>query len=215
LQAAENSIRIYNKYFGKYPYKNYSVVQTHFSAGMEYPNLVFIAESYFSEGKTLTSLESVIAHETAHQWWYGVVGNDEIDEAWLDESFATYSKRIYFEMLYGNKTGEDFYKKNILDKYKSKRRNINGKEIILKPLPEFESWADYDPLAYEKGAVMLDTIRSEVGDEKFFEIMRTYYSKNKFKNVKTQDFIDAVESITEKNWQVFFDKWLLDKKTLE
>jgi hypothetical protein len=215
LQSAVDSIRIYNKYFGKYPYTTYSIVQTHFPAGMEYPGLTFIAEDYFQDGKTLTSLESMIAHETAHQWWYGVVGNNEIKEAWLDESFATYSKRIYFEMLYGRKIGEDFYNKNILGKYKSKQININGKEVILKSIPEFDSWADYGPLTYEKGAVMLHTIRNEVGDEKFFEILKTYYDKNKFSNVKTQDFIDVVESITEKDWQNFFDKWLLDKNPPE
>jgi aminopeptidase N len=182
---------------------------------MEYPGLTYIAEDYFSESKTLTSLESMIAHETAHQWWYGVVGNNEVDEAWLDESFATYSKRIYFEMRYGESTGKDFYDKNIMGKYKSKRSSIKGKETILRKLPEFVGWSDYGPLAYEKGAVMLQNIRDEVGDKKFFEILRTYFDKYKFKNADTEAFINVVERSTGKDWDAFFDKWLLNKKPLE
>ena len=51
-------------------------------------------------------MEKVIVHETAHQWWYGLVGNDQIDEAWLDESLATYSEVIYTSEIYGKDAGK-------------------------------------------------------------------------------------------------------------
>jgi aminopeptidase N len=211
MSTVENTITTFNEEFGKYPYKSYSIVETHFPSGMEYPELAFIPISYFDGSKSMLGLEEVIVHETAHQWWYGVVGNNEIDEAWLDEGLATYSKVIYFEKMNGTLFGRNYYEKNIHSIYENKRKSIKGKEILLKPLYEFDGWKEYDTLAYKKGAVLFDVLRNEVGDRSFFAILKKYYNENKFKNVKTQDFIDAVENTTNKKWNVFFDEWILGK----
>jgi aminopeptidase N len=211
MSTVENTITTFNEEFGKYPYKSYSIVETHFPSGMEYPELAFIPISYFDGSKSMLGLEEVIVHETAHQWWYGVVGNNEIDEAWLDEGLATYSKVIYFEKMNGTLFGRNYYEKNIHSIYENKRKSIKGKEILLKPIYEFDGWKEYDTLAYKKGAVLFDVLRNEVGDRSFFAILKKYYNENKFKNVKTQDFIDAVENTTNKKWNVFFDEWILGK----
>lgn len=211
ISTVENTIKIFNEGFGKYPYSSYSIVETHFPTGMEYPGLSFIPSSYFNGSKSMLGLEGVIVHETAHQWWYGVVGNNQVDEAWLDEGLATYSKVIYFEKLNGAPFGEDYYEKNIHSIYENKRKSINGKEILQKPINEFDGWREYDTLAYKKGAVLVAEIRNEVGDEKFFDILKRYYYENKYKNVKTQDFINIVEEVTNKNWEAFFEKWLFGK----
>ena len=87
LKIGENSIKIFNKIFGKYPYGWYSIVNTEFPSGMEYPGIVFISNDYFHK-YLIDILEKVIVHETAHQWWYGIVGNNQVDEAWLDEGLA-------------------------------------------------------------------------------------------------------------------------------
>lgn len=210
METLKNAVEIFNKEFGKYPYTSYSVVESNFPTGMEYPGLILIPGSYFNENKSMSGLEGVIAHETAHQWWYGVVGNNEVDEAWLDEGLATYSKVIYFEKLHGTSFGMDYFNKNISSIYKSKRKSIKGKEIILKPLNNFDSWREYDTLVYKKGALIFDAIRNETGDEKFFAVLRSYYNENKFKNANTKSFIDIVEKITDKEWDAFFNKWLLD-----
>lgn len=62
--------------------------------------LVMIDQSLYNE-KNEFLLEYVIAHETAHQWWYSAVGNDEISEPWLDEALTEYSTIVYFEQKYG------------------------------------------------------------------------------------------------------------------
>lgn len=211
LSTAAEAIRIFNKSFGGYPYTSYSVVESLFPTGMEYPGMVLIPNSYFEGNKSMLGLEGVIVHETAHQWWYGVVGNNEVDEAWFDEGLATYSKVIYFEKVYGAEFAEDYYNKNIKSTYESKRKNIKSNEITLKPLYEFEGWREYDTLAYKKAAIIFHTIRKELGDEKFYELLGSYYNKYKFKNATTKDFIRAVEGITNKNWDGFFDKWLMGK----
>lgn len=209
METVKNAIKTFNEEFGRYPYKSYSIVESYFPTGMEYPGIVLIPGSYFNDDKSMLGLEGVIVHETAHQWWYGVVGNNEIDEAWLDEGLATYSKVLYFENVYGVSFGKDYFKKNISSVYESKRKGIKGKEIILKPLNRFEGWREYDTLVYKKGAVIFDVIRNKVGDEKFFAILKRYFNENKFKNANTKCFINVVEKMTNKKWDAFFNEWLL------
>ena len=76
---------------------------------MEYPTLVMIDQSLYNE-KDKFLLEYVIAHETAHQWWYSVIGNDEISEPWLDEALTEYSTVLYFEEKYGKEVGSKLIK---------------------------------------------------------------------------------------------------------
>ena len=84
LETAEEAISYFNKTFGEYPYATYSLVQTGLCfAGMEYPALAMISDELKDEEKP-----RVIVHETAHQWWYGVVGNNQVEYAWLDEGVA-------------------------------------------------------------------------------------------------------------------------------
>jgi hypothetical protein len=201
-EYAKNSLSTFNKYFGKYPYKTYSVVETNFLTGMEYPGIVFISFSdYF---KTIGFYETIICHETAHQWWYGVVGSDEVNEAWLDESLASYSEYIYSEMVHNN-TDRGKYRIKIIN---NKLSEIEKKQVILRPVNEFNE-QEYSLLVYEKGAIMYNTIRDMVGDEKFFKILQTYYDRYKFSNAHTEDFINVVEEVTGKQWDDFFDEWLL------
>ncbi|MDP4146009.1 MAG: M1 family metallopeptidase [Bacillota bacterium] len=202
LSVGEESIKTFNKYYGKYPYKTYSIVQTYFPTGMEYPGIVFITND--KRYKESAYFETIVAHETAHQWWYGVVGDDEVNEAWLDESFACYSENIYYENKFHNSKYIDTLKK-VYERY---AKNMRGNEPILQPVNEFKSDNDYAMLVYYKGAVMLHELRNQVGDAEFFKILQTFYNKYEFKNATTSDFLGVVEEVTGKNWESFFDRWL-------
>ena len=206
--AAENSIKFFNKVFGKYPYKNYSVVCTNFPSGMEYPELVFISKNYYSTTDTLI-IEKLILHETAHQWWYGIVGNDEVDEAWLDEGFAVYSESIFYENKDNSKS---YYENTALNRYNRVKNGLKDNGLVLRPVQEFKFWDDYGSLVYAKGAVFLNTLRDKIGDKAFFQVFTTYYDRYKFKIAKTGDFKAVVEEVTGKKWDSFFEEWLLDKK---
>ena len=109
-KIAKDSISIFSNLFGEYPYDTYSVIASDFYiGGMEYPTLVMIDQSLYNE-KDKFLLEYVIAHETAHQWWYSVIGNDEISEPWLDEALTEYSTVLYFEEKYGKEVGSKLIK---------------------------------------------------------------------------------------------------------
>ena len=92
VDLIKNSLNYFNSFYS-YPYKTYSVCQTDFCyGGMEYPALVYINKSLLEQEKYLT-----IVHETAHQWWYGIVGNNQITNACLDEGLTEFSTIIFFE----------------------------------------------------------------------------------------------------------------------
>jgi len=211
LTMGENSLKVFNRVFGKYPYEEYTIVITQFPSGMEYPTIVFISNDYFNK-PLLNTLEKVIVHETAHQWWYGLVGNDQIDEAWLDESLATYSEVIYTSEIYGKDAGEDYLNENIKLGYEYMVEYLGGDEVANKPLSEFNGWDDYSLLVYIRGAMFIDKIKEDYGEETLYEILRTYYNKYKYQIASTKDFIKVCEDITKDSFEALVNEYLYGNK---
>ncbi|MGF7397838.1 M1 family metallopeptidase [Thermoanaerobacterium thermosaccharolyticum] len=207
LKYASDAIRFYNSYIGKYPYKQYSVAESDFyMGGMEYPNLVFISKDLYSKDN-LFNLEYVIAHETAHQWWYGAVGNNEVKEAWLDEGLTEYTTIMYIERYYGKATADAVFKSIISGEF-YKFSKANKDDAMVKTLGQFKDWNDYTNIVYNKGAMVFSELRGIIGDEKFKEVLNKYYSQYKYKNATTQNLIDVVDSVTGKDTGGFFAEWL-------
>ncbi|SHH52306.1 M1 family metallopeptidase [Tepidibacter thalassicus] len=184
LQIAKDALTVFSDLFGEYPYKTYSVVASDFFiGGMEYPNLVMIDKTLYKRNSKFF-LEYVVAHETAHQWWYSLVGNDEISEPWLDESLTEYSTIIYFEKKYGKEIKDRLIKNLKINTYRKSNKSV------FKSTTEFENSIDYSLCVYSKGALLLDDIRNKVGDDAFFDTLRKYYKQNMYKNVTSEKFIN-------------------------
>lgn len=211
LKTAKSAVEIYNKAFGDYPYKTLSIVSTSFSTGMEYPGIVFINKDYYHPTADNFYLEVTIAHEIAHQWWYGIVGNDEVDEAWIDESLASYSEVLYYENTISEDYGDSYMQNDYARTYDNNKNDIDQNSIILQSLGNFKNNNDYALLVYYKGAIMQDTLRREVGDENYFKILNTCFERYKYKNITTENFMKIVEEITKKEWDIFFNTWLKNK----
>lgn len=208
LQVGGDSLQIFNRIFGQYPYGVYSIVMTEFPSGMEYPGIVFIGEEYFRNSLTYI-LEQIIVHETAHQWWYGLVGNNQIREAWLDEGLTTFSEVIYNREKYGKKQGEDYFVQNIKLGYELGQSYLIGEEnIVNKPLNEFNDWNDYSLLVYSKGAMFINAIEEEFGQEALYKILNNYYERYKYHNVTLDDFIKVCEEVTKRDLQGLVEEWL-------
>lgn len=210
LKVGQDCIEIFNRIFGKYPYGTYSIVMTEFPTGMEYPGVVFIGKDFYNTYYK-DVLEIIIVHETAHQWWYGIVGNDQIDEAWLDEALATYSEVIYMTEKYGEAKGEDYYDYSIGASYEHGKSYISQDGRIVKPLDQFSGWEDYGLLVYTKGAMFLEEIEKDFGREILYDILNKYYNTYKFYNAKTEDFLKVCEEVTATSFKERADKWLYNK----
>lgn len=207
LKFAMDAVKFYNSYIGKYPYNQYSVVQSDFyMGGMEYPNIVMISKDLYSKNN-IFNLEYVIAHETAHQWWYGAVGNNEVKEAWLDEGLTEYTTIMYIERYYGKATADEVWNSIVSGEF-DKYLKTNSDSSMVKTLADFKGWSDYTNIVYNKGAMVFQELRDLIGDKEFKEALNKYYEKYKYKNATTQDLIDVVDSVTGKDTGGFFQEWL-------
>ena len=212
LEHAQKALCFFSEYFGEYPYDDYCVVASDFYiGGMEYPNLVMIGSEFYDSGEFL---EYVVVHETAHQWWYGLIGNNQIDEAWLDEALTEYSTILYYQHLYGRKTGQKVYKEAILNPYKLYEAT-NTPGPMLRPLSEFTNWKDYSATVYYKGAIMLKELEGRIGKGKLQEALRYYFKENLYKNATTTDFIEALNRVTGVDWTDNIYSWLKDSEILD
>jgi hypothetical protein len=209
LDYGMEALQIFNRLFGKYPYKQLSIVASDFfTGGMEYPNLVMIGQPLYETNLDLP-LEYVIAHEVAHQWWYGIVGNNAIKEPWLDEALTEYSTLMYFEEKYGGHIKEQVYERMVEDRYEDFlgwRLGRGGG--ILKGLDEFDDQMQYSSIVYGKGAMFIRELRRKMGDEAFMKAIREYFDTYKFKNAKTEDFCRILQKNTNKDLKRDFSKWL-------
>lgn len=100
VEFVRDTLKYYGNWYGRYPYSQITVVNGSLAAGggMEYPNVVIISV----DPPTWTRfLEEVVMHEVGHQWFYGVLGSNEMDEAWLDEGINSFSEIRYMEAKYG------------------------------------------------------------------------------------------------------------------
>ena len=206
IKAAADSLAYFSDVFYRYPYSTYSVVEAPFLyGGMEYPTLSIVSDSL---NKSLTK-EAVI-HETAHQWWYGLVGNDEIRHAWMDEGLAEYSTTLFYEHdpAYGVT-----YKARMADATSayivySDITSADGK--MDKKLNEFAPY-DYTYLTYLKGALMFDAIRKTVSDKAFFKALRSYATAYAYKNAAPSDLISTFETACKMPLKGIFDGFLEGK----
>ncbi len=214
LDVACESFDYFEKTFGQYPYQTYSVVQTGLCVGgMEYPALSMLAQG-LDEGATAR----VIAHETAHQWWYAVVGSDQIENAWQDEGLAEYSAVTFLDEYEKYGVTRERAVADSLKEYRS-YYDVYGSVLgrtdtaMIRHLKDYASGYEYKCLAYDKAVVMFDALRKSVGDKKFITALRRYYHDNSFKIAGVGELVGAFEK-TGLDVYGFFDSFLKGKGVL-
>ncbi|MDE6597682.1 MAG: M1 family metallopeptidase [Clostridia bacterium] len=190
LAAACESLQYFSDTFGGYVYPTLSVVQTGFCyGGMEYPALTMISDDLDKDGNLYT-----IVHENAHQWWYAMVGSDQLNCAWQDEGLAEYSSLLFFE----NHPDYAFTRTGLVGTavksyraYYSVYNQIFGEAntTMNRNIKDFESEYEYSNVAYCKGLILFDMLRQSIGDEKFFDGLKTYFKNNLYSIASCDDLI--------------------------
>lgn len=219
LEYGCEAIRLFNSNYGKYPYPTCSIAEADIGGGMEYPSLVMIEANeygnvslndYFAAyffGKPKGSLEFVVVHELAHQWWYGLVGNDEYREAWIDEPLTQYSTLEYFRQRYGQEAFDLIYERYIKLGVGVLLEASEGEDTLNRPLDKF-SENDYTTLIYNKGTMMYKDLNDLMGDERFDLFLRTLFERYRFGVVKGNEFISLVSEAAGEDMSGFFANWL-------
>lgn len=199
------SIADFSQWYGKYPYPEYDIVQTGgFFGGMEYPGIVFIQEIYFERNDDYGVV--VVAHETAHQWWYGVVGNNEVSDPWMDEGLTEYSTMRFLLDRYPA-IGKSVLKSKEQSLTYAQRYERAG-EYVGSSVDAFSNWDSYGLLVYNKGAVMFYRLEQAIGVEEMHEILRDYVEQYQYKNADVADMIAVFEKHLGESVRHYFETWL-------
>jgi len=205
LGFATEALRIFGGRFGPYPYTELDVVATPTTAaGIEYPGLIVIAERLYDGGDYL---EWVVVHEVAHQWWYNVVGNDQVDEPWLDEALTQYSTSLYFEDRYGKAKADQIRQIAFWDRYRQAREEGRDR-AVAGPVASFEA-EDYGLIVYAKGPLFFHHLRELVGDPVFDDILRAYFQQHRYRIATPESFLAVAEGVSGRDLDALYQRWIL------
>ena len=210
LKTCIDCLSFFNKTFGDYPYNQLSVVKSNFVyGGMEYPGLVIISDEMSSREE----LNYVIIHEIAHQWWYGVVGSDQVYHAWQDEGLAEFSTLLFFKNCAEYGQNYNTMVNGALESYRLFERvykNIKGetKFSMDRAIYNFETEPEYTQCTYTKGLLMFDALMQDIGEKKLVKGLKKYYKDYAFKNATPHDLIYCLSKGSGYDVEGYIKSWL-------
>lgn len=208
LEQLSAALRLYSRQFGDYPYAELDVVPTPTNAGgIEYPGVIVVAQQLYPNPDDF--FELVVAHEAAHQWWYGLVGSDQVDDPWLDEALANYSAYYYFENTSGRQRAEMIRQKLFEEPYQQAQaagrdRGVGGS------VATFDA-ASYGAIVYGKGPLFFDAVRQRLGDVAFFAALRRYLARHRYGIAYPSDLVTAFEESSGQSIADLYRQWIEGK----
>jgi aminopeptidase N len=191
--------------YGPYPFEVYGslVMNTDFGSALENQTLSIYGMDMIDVGD-VEYTELTVAHELSHQWFGDSVSVADWSDIWLNEGFATYSEGLWLEHLYGREGMDDFIKSQY-------EEVTSSPEYYVSPgAPPADDL--FNGGVYVWGGLTLHALRLEIGDEAFFQTLKTYFVLYKNSNATTDDFIAVAEKVSGKQLDEFFDVWLYSKK---
>lgn len=190
MERIKRTMEVFSEAFGEYPYNTFTVSQSTDSGGMEYGTFVTVSRTPSTE-----EYLDIITHEIAHQWWYNIVGNDQINNAWLDEGLAEFCT-YYFYYLTDDRAAYSAAMANMTLSYSSfssyENLGFNGK--MNRPLSSFLTDGEYAAVVYFKGALLFDSLHTLVGENKFLSALRRYIANNAYGIATEADLIAAFKT---------------------
>jgi aminopeptidase N len=193
--------------FGEYPWyrDGFKLVESPYK-GMEHQTAIAYGNGY--ENDLDEDTDYIILHETAHEWWGNSVTAKDLGDVWLQEGFATYAEALYVEY----KDGKSEYDYEM--SFKSIFIKNKYPVVSVKDRRWFHAKKCSD--VYTKGAWILHSLRSQINDDElFFDIIKSFATKYKYKLVESKDFIDLVNEKTNKDYNWFFDHYLYEHQAPE
>jgi len=166
------ALKRFSNKIAPYPYSRLTVAETPAGSGMESPALTWVSATV-----TPAKLPYIVVHETAHQWFYGVVGNNQARQPYVDEAVA------------------DFLTRDLLGSFRPSRCH---KSRLDKSTYEYSARC-YVEVIYVQGGRYLDRYRRDVGDEPFWRGLSRFYRDHRFRVAGTRkllDYLDAASGVS-------------------
>lgn len=228
--ATRATLERYGRWYGPYGYDHLTIVDPVFESGtggMEYPTL-FTAGTRIFNPLGGGSPEGVTIHEAGHQFWYGLVANNEFEHAWLDEGLNTFSTARVYDEVFGErswvlrfldppKTDYGGFLAYRLDEVKKSRAVYgNRAERFLRAgaesagpmtVPTFRYQPDLAArLSYDKTSLWLATLENHLGWETLREILSTFFQRYRFRHPGPEDFFATANEVAGQDLTWFFDQ---------
>ena len=236
VKIAGDALRIYENKFGALPIKTVTIVDAPLVATLgsaEFTGLGAIASAFYVDFDSATmrnmpdvireqrasvedSLEWTIARVVAHQWWGTTVGNDPAREPVLDESLSNWSALLYYRETHGDEQTANALEEQLRGVYKL-YRTFGGDDMeASRSSREYRNSFQYAAIVSSKGALMFEALRKLLGDKKFFEALREYYTANSLEVADMDDlrgaFIAKAPVEQRRTVSRTFDRWLSGKR---
>ncbi len=206
MVVAKKSLRLFNQTFGEYPYDTLSIVLNWFSngtSGMEYPTLIMVSQGRPIEElgnlgiyKTVEDMKqaygkvisNTTCHEVAHQWFYGIVGNDQITSPWLDEGICRYAEYLYWNEYKEEEKLDNWWATDARMKAEHEKAKTDETDLMQSLYYwNNERAGNYGKL-YDKGGSLLYQMQERMGKESFLMAMKEYVSHFAYRFVTAESF---------------------------
>jgi hypothetical protein len=211
LRALKLAIKSFGLKFGRYPYPNLTLVDPRSSGahGVEYPTLIYGGTSDIYQHRPFEEVrepEITAVHEYAHQYWYGLVGNNEFEEAWMDEGFTTYSTDLAMEEGYGARGAMSSFLGVQVGAVESNRfaNTLNRRFDPPRRFAWQYSPRQYGFYSYSRPSLVLHTLAGVVGEETMARIMRTYHERWRFRHPRAEDFYAVASEVAGRDLSWYF-----------
>jgi hypothetical protein len=219
--ATRATLKYYGEWFGGYPYGHITIVDPAYQSGaggMEYPTL-FTAGTRWLAPAGVTTPEGVTVHEAGHQFWYGIVGTNEFEDAWMDEGFNTFSTaRAIAQAFEPNYLAVRYFGGVVPWVFKdiALRRDTDGNRLAgyrrdaKSDTPSTPSYR-YHPasggsITYNKTALWLNTLERRLGWPSLQRVLSTYFAASKFSHPSPDDFFAIANRASGQDLGWFFDQ---------
>ena len=221
FDATRTTLKYYGEWFGPYPYGHITIVDPAFQSGtggMEYPTL-FTAGSRWLAPTGVTTPEGVTVHEAGHQFWYGIVGNNEFEDAWMDEGFNTFSTaRAMAQVYQPNYLALRYFggfvpwvaRDIALSRETDGNRLAGYRRDAKSDVPSTPSFR-YHPatggsITYNKTALWLNTMERMIGWPALQRVMAAQFDRWRFKHPRPDDFFTIASSVSGRDLAWYFDQ---------
>ena len=221
IETTKESLPIYNQWFGRYPYTQFTVVEACLGwAGNESGGMVLIDDRMFNMPHIARGYPTyLLQHELAHQWWYNAVGTNGYAETWMDEGMATYFSHRLADRLSG--------RNNELIKYPTglgwlpniRRDDLRNFGMVgvwargeahppVQEMPKYGHLVNLTSATYDRGGKVVGLIEERMGEAAFLDFIRHINRKYQFRILRVSDFQRELEEHTNYPWQEFFQHWV-------
>ncbi len=195
----------YENYFGPYLFERIGYNIVPFSGGamehatnISYPIFAVQGTTYY---------ETMMAHELSHHWFGDLATCRTEADMWLNEGWASYCEKLFLENTYGKQSYADEVKSNHLNVIRY-AHVIDGDFRAVYGIPHQYTYGEH---VYHKGADVIHTLRSYMGDSAFFSTTKAYLNQYQFKDVNTADMLNVFKQYTSADINSYFTNWIYTK----